>query len=474
MAARRAGACSTASSLASTRRLDVAGGGWLTRPGWRRYRMATVSSGVREGSVCVVMRIGKLKASRFRGLAGAALSVGMVVSLSLAPSSARGALAFVAPGRGGSYGYDPAELQKRLGVAKPGHAHRQVVMRLSAAEMPSLQAGDQLKVASELEVTTRCDIGQSGPGCYTRPTSIKDQAILTANPEDTRAAGPSLGLTGVARSHCTASRHHCKLAFVFPNTTIPSKASPDYPPCVSNHNCVINLVAWATNKQSHDADYDFLLLGENNGNFLACTANCIDQDKGRLMAVRERGLTTSDITVKTQRHLVCPASLPSPAYCTPDGNINYGPLPVGPQQDPTRTRLYSLQLAKRGALHGGEQFRVAAVINTNANGRARFSTQMFLTTRASANSPSGPLGWVDPGELTEHNGINCTDGISPCKSQKVGVFRVTGAVPEPSPPLYVNVFGAAARHAGDPPNSSIVVLDNGFVQATRYRAGLRG
>src|SRR6185503_13742099 len=76
---------------------------------------------------------------------------------------------------------DNAELVELLPVArKESGATRRVVMRLSPTDLPSLAAGDRLIVPAEVQVTTRCDVGQTAPGCNYNP-HVKAQLLLTGN-----------------------------------------------------------------------------------------------------------------------------------------------------------------------------------------------------------------------------------------------------------------------------------------------------
>src|SRR6185295_18735428 len=59
---------------------------------------------------------------------------------------------------------DTAELRKLLPIGKTAGVTRYVLLRLRPSDLPKLAVGDTLRTAAELQLTTRCDIGQTGPG----------------------------------------------------------------------------------------------------------------------------------------------------------------------------------------------------------------------------------------------------------------------------------------------------------------------
>src|SRR6185503_3522757 len=73
---------------------------------------------------------------------------------------------------------DKAELFELLPIGRSENgAERRVALRLSPGELPKLAANDRLIVPAELQVTTRCDIGQNAPGCNYNP-NVRAQLIL--------------------------------------------------------------------------------------------------------------------------------------------------------------------------------------------------------------------------------------------------------------------------------------------------------
>jgi hypothetical protein len=319
-------------------------------------------------------------------------------------------------------------------------ATRKIVLQLEPDELPDLQAGDMLIVGAELQVTTRCDVGQTAAGCGYDP-SIRAQLVITADADDTDAGGPeSHALSDAKTQTCTKSEHHCM--FVFKPSDATSMLGGGLP-CIAAGECRVSLVMWAWDPNARSGDVDRVLVGENEGDYLQ--NGVVQGDKARLVAVRERGLDASD------RH-------------TRDSNDG-GDLHV--PADASATLVYSHELAD--GLTKDEQFVIEAKLVTAVGGRARVSSKMFVTTDPQATAGNGPDAIV-PREIGEHNGINCTSGQSPCTTRKVAVFRANEDI---TGPVYVNVVVHGAVPGGG--STAITVRrGDGFVRSTRYEAGQRG
>lgn len=378
------------------------------------------------------------------------LVAGLLLTLHLQSSDASAAKrVLVEPGD-----TDTAELHDKLPIGRTySNAPRKVLMRIPHADLPPLASGDTLRVGSEIEFTTRCDVGQSGNGCG-YGTTIHARAILTNQATDTDVDDAhSAAITPIKDQVCNAQRHHCHIEVSFgPEALTGAKDLP----CIANNACLINFVAWANAPESNNASYDHILVGQNEGNYLQ--NGIIDQDFARLMVVREREITGSDLTVRdtTQTRTGDPIQL----------NMN----PENPQL------LYShpLRLDDR-ALEPGQQFRVAAKITTAATGRIRFSTEMFLAENPGAvQPPGGGVPGISPNQLTEHNGINCLGDISPCVTRKVGVFSVGPDIEQVgNHTVYVNIYSKSEERTS---GSGTVKNGNGdgFIESTLYDASLKG
>ena len=339
---------------------------------------------------------------------------------------------------------DEPELVKKLPIGQSeSAADRRVVMRLSPDDIPDLAAGDRLSAPAEVQVTTRCDVGQVAPGCGYSPM-VAAQVILTGDPADTHAdGGGSVALSEKLELSCTSAEHHCML--VFP-TAAATRRLEDAAllPCVAEDRCTINLVMWAWSPDARGGSVDDVLVGENEGDFLQ--NGVVQGDKGRLMVIRERGLGDDD---RGERETTGSATLAIPTSATP-------------------TVLYSHALKSGGdGLKRDEQYVVEAKVVTSVSDRARFSTRMFLTR--DPTDRDGALDHIEPKAIGEHNGTNCTSGTSPCTTRKVSVFRVEEDIPGP---VYLNIVGIS--EVPGPGSASVSVRKSeGFLRSTRYAPSLR-
>lgn len=341
---------------------------------------------------------------------------------------------------------DDAELVARLPVAQSeSGATRRVVMRLAPGDLPELAAGDRLSAPAEVQVTTRCDVGQVAPGCGYNP-NVAAQVILSGAPDDTDPDGArSVALSDVRRLTCTSAEHHCMFVFPVADATRALEGGAELP-CIALASCNVNLVMWAWHPDARAGEVDDVLVGENEGDYLL--NGVVKGDKGRLMAVRERGLDQGD---REERETSGAGALAVPTTTTP-------------------VVLYSHRLDRDGdggGLRKDEQFVVEAKVVTEVSSRARFSTRMFLTR--DPGDRDGGLDGVAPRAIGEHNGINCTSGTSPCTTRKVSVFR---AERDLAGPVYVNLVGISAVPGGG--SATVTVRrGDGWLRATRYAPRLR-
>jgi hypothetical protein len=308
-----------------------------------------------------------------------------------------------------------AELVETLPVARSENgAARRVVMQVA---LPPLANGDRVIAPAEVQVTTRCDVGQVAPGCGYNP-NVRAQLVL--------AGGGNQRVIATQTQSCNKAEHHCMFVFR------PSEATITTGDCAS---CVVNLVMWAWHGDARAGGDDKVLVGGNDGNYL--DNGKIEGDQGRLMAVRERGIVGADRAMRE--------------------SSGSGSLDVNTNANPEVVYAHAL-----GDLKAGEQYIVEARIVTNVASRARFSTEMFLTRDKNATDGNG-LDKVAPSQIGEHNGINCTDE---CVTRKVAVFRVTENV---AGPIYVNVTARSAVPGGGTTRVTVKRGD-GFVKSVRYAA----
>jgi hypothetical protein len=128
--------------------------------------------------------------------------------------------------------------------------------------------------------------------------------------------------------------------------------------------------------------------------------------------------------------------------------------------------VYAHELKPGGALEPGEQYYVEAKLVVETASRARTSSMLFLTKNKDATDGNG-VDAINPGAISEHNGINCTGGT--CTIRKVAVFTVTQRV---AAPVYVNLIMRSAVPGGGSTNVT-AKRGEGFIRSVRYRASLK-
>lgn len=338
---------------------------------------------------------------------------------------------------------DDAELVGTLAVARSeGEAERRVVLQLGPDRVPDLQRGDRLLAAAEVQVTTRCDVGQTAVGCDYDPT-ISSQLVLTGDAADVDAAGDeSIPLSDMQTQTCTKGEHHCMFVFR-PELSAVSFDESTALPCLQDDTCHVSLVMWAWDPGARADGVDKVLVGENEGNYL--DNHVVQGDKARLMVVRERG-PIDDV----------------------DERETTGTDAIAVPTDASATLVYSHLLSDAG-VRTDEQFVVEAMFVTAVSARARVSSKMFVT-RDDTQTDGNGIAAIAPTQIGEHNGFNCTAGTSPCTTRKVAVFRATADV---DGPVWVHVFVKSAVPGGGAAN---VTVDRsaGWLRSTRYAAALRG
>lgn len=339
---------------------------------------------------------------------------------------------------------DDAELLRLLPIGTTAaNAPRRVVLRLGPDDLPSLREGDVLMAPAEVQVTTACDVGQAGPACGYGP-QVAAQLILTGDRDDRDPDGPeSRALSDVMRTTVTSAEHHATMAFraAASRATLTGGFAL---PCLADGRCHVNLVMWAWDAQARTGNADALLVGENEGDYLA--NGVVQGDKARIMAVRERDVRAGD---RVEREAT-------------GGGAVVMPL------DAREVLIYSLQVAGDAGLARGEQYYVEARATVRTTGRARFSTQLFLARDPRATDPRS-LDGVIPGAISEHNGGNCTPGTSPCVTNRVAVFR---AGDDARGPVYIQLIARSAVPGGGGGATVTVDRGDGWLRATRYPASL--
>jgi hypothetical protein len=333
---------------------------------------------------------------------------------------------------------------KTLEVGKSNAgAKRVVALRLRPDEVPKLLEGDALSAVAELQVTTRCDVGQTAAGCGYNP-NVAAQIILTGNADDTNPDGAgSRALSDVKKMTCTAAEHHCMFTFGPGDARAQLTGGFDLP-CVATDSCHVNLVAWAWHPDARTNGADKVIVGANEGNYLANGE--VEGDRARLAVIRERGVDPDDRHERETKG---------------GGDVT---VPTTAQS----VLAYSHPLKAGGAgLVAGEHFVFEAKLVVETAGRVRFSALAFLTKDPGAKDGDG-LDKTFPVQIGEHNGINCTPGTSPCTLKKAGVFRVDEDI---DAPVYLNVVVRSEVPGGGSTNVRLERGD-GWVRTTRVDASL--
>jgi hypothetical protein len=333
-----------------------------------------------------------------------------------------------------------AERRKLLPIGRTAGTRRYVIMRLKPSDLPDLAIGDVVRAAAELQVTTACDIGQTGAMCGYTP-NVRMQLLLTRDPDGTSAHGTgTLALSDVKQFSCNADDHHCVEIINFAAATKALNAA-NAPGCVGDNSCFVNLVVWAYNSSARGSGKDKLIIGANEGNFLI-NGNS-EQDRGRVMLVRERNIAPTDKVLRVTKH-----------------DVKSGSISISSNGD--NHRIYSHTLAGGNDLRAGDKFRVWAEMNATTNHRVNVDIEMFLTRNRNDRN-GGSLDGVEPGSISEHNGTNCSPG-NPCHLRKVAVFEVKRDI---AGPVFINI--ASSAEVPGPGSAQVTIHDDGFVKSLHYK-----
>jgi hypothetical protein len=317
------------------------------------------------------------------------------------------------------------------------NAQKRIALHLTPEDLPDLASGDRLIVPVELQLTTRCDIGQTAAGCNYNPTATV-KLVITGDANGT--GGSNSKVIATETLSCTKAEHHCMFVFTPGAATL---ALDESIPCVATDSCYVNVVVSAWDAAARPGGQDVMLVGGNDGDFLL--NGQVEQDIARIMAVRERGIEMADRAV-------------TETSGTGTQSINLSAA---------AELVYSQRLKPAGmSLEAGEQYIIEAKIVASVTNRARFSSKLFLTHNASEVEGDGIPG-VTPGSISEHNGQNCVDDNN-CTTHKVAVFKVDQTIAEP---VFVNIFVKSEVPGGGAASVTVKKAD-GFMRSIRYGAPL--
>ena len=342
-----------------------------------------------------------------------------------------------------------SERVKTLPITRRSGAEPRVVMSMGPHRLPSLLAGDRLRVTAELQVTGNCR--SRGPRCVGPPyhyaPDVRAQLVIARHANTTGGAG-AVAISARKREACSQKRpdyeHHCVLVFTRGGITI----NPARLPCALDR-CYVNLVADAHHARAERGD--LLMVGGLKPN------GAIPQDRGRINVVRYRHAGSGDARETSTEHRRKRRLRP----------------------DFRRRAVLSERL--RG-LEAGEQLAVSAAMTTDVSHlryAVRTSARLILTDSPSATrqSESAKRLVSGRGEISENNGSNCTQAEGRCVYRKVGVAEMRRDALNPRGrriPLYLNlvtVVGPKVRraHARDR-----VIVRRGEIEVLRFPAALSG
>jgi hypothetical protein len=368
------------------------------------------------------------------------------------------ALAVESPAQGGAHisvkigsSGSFSETQRTIPIARTPGAGSRTVMTMSPNDLPSLAAGDILTVSAEVEVTTDCLNREPPKQCrgssYRFNPVVAAQPILAAGPDE--ATGPSTLPVGerrriTCRQKPPSRERHCMIVFTSAELVV---EDPGALPCAPQ--CHLNLVIDAHHPDARANDR--LIIGSSGPN------GSVRQDKGRINVIRTRG---ADPTMPP------PPPPPGTLATATDTRLIAG---LTLDKPPRKAVVYSQPLED---VQAREQLAVRGVVQTGIT-RLRHNTnvsaKIILADRPTATRPG--LNALDAsllgGEITEHNGFNCTQLTTPCITDKVGVI---GIVRDARQTLYANLVLGIGRVGGRAPGDNLVRVTAGGLEVTRYPA----
>ena len=334
-----------------------------------------------------------------------------------------------------------SELEDTIPITKPGKTEPKVVMSLGGKRLPELQADDELRATAELEVTTDCLEG-GVEGCQGEPYDDFDpevRARLILAGTDTATRGKKLGQERITCKQRLPNRqHHCVIVF---------NPKDDYTIQEADPKQRVNLVVEAFDERARRGTE--LVIGAANAHDPE-----VQKDKGRINVVRRRDAVSA--------MELPPASKPGPDRLEiPDGKGDSSSHLVYARKLPDRLR-------KKGA-----QLDVEALVKTShkLEQNVRIGSHVFLSKGSRGphfhgKQFEGVAAWR--GEISEHNGSNCTRERTTCKrTRKVGVMRLKENVAEE---LWVNVVIVTQPLQANPPNDAKVRVyaNEGHLRVTGY------
>jgi hypothetical protein len=314
---------------------------------------------------------------------------------------------------------DRSERRETVPIARRKWAKKRVVMSLGPHKLPTLRAGDVLRVSAEVQISNTC-IAFGAPRCmgrHYRFSPREDARIVLANRRHASGGrhADSIAEADSLRCHqpLPDRNHHCVLVLHGKTAPRPSRL-----PCRAE-SCFLNLAVVLRGDPPRPASFKTTNVVSRS----VPVAPVGERGKRVVFSQRVGHLRKGDVLEARARHLITISSLP-----------------------------YSAFISTRMIVAGGRHEVVSS-------GTAR---------RVSALN----------GQIVELNGFNCTHGPSayrdPCASRKVGALRIRkNAVDRRGDPvpLYVNVVvGGKAKRTDANPGDRMRALRGGSLRVRRYRA----
>ena len=346
-----------------------------------------------------------------------------------------------------------SELRKTVPIARRKWSKRRVAMSLGPRKLPTLRAGDVLRVSAEVQLSNTC-IALGAPRCIGRHYRLsprEDARIVLGNGRHVSGGAHAEPIAQVDSLRCHQPlpdrNHHCVLALHEKTVARPSRL-----PC-RPESCHLNLVLEADHRRARRGQV--VLVGADRPN------GTVRQDRGRLNAIVLRDDPPRPASFKTRK--LISRSVPVP--------------PVGKRG---RRVIYSQRV---GHLRRGDVLEARArplVTISSLPYDAFISTRMIVAGGRREVVSRGVARRVSAldGQIVERNGFNCTHSPSayrdPCATRKVGALRIRkNAVDRRGDPvaLYVNVVVAGkSNRARASPSDRMHPLGGGSLRVRRYRA----
>jgi hypothetical protein len=322
--------------------------------------------------------------------------------------------------------------------------------------LPSLQPGDRLEIAAEVEVTTDLTPRQAianakGGGKptgvpYGYAPAVSAQLLLTKSPDIALPKrDQAIAIGRAQRIKLSHDQHHAVLVFdgaadgsVF---QVPKGGIPWGP------QSYVNLAIDASHPSA--ASGNVLLVGQNEFD------GTVEGDMGAICALRFRPGSQAEPKALTTSKLVS-SSLS--------------------MQTMAKRVVYSMPLEM---LKANEQLRVRAAVDTTMKGAAfpaRVKVRVFLAESPGQEDPSEGETYVGQvassrGQVTKGNGFNCMPGLELTRYKKVGVLRMLKSSDRK---LYLNVVASSGNPDKVTKPIDVGVLRSGYLSVTRYPPGCCG